>query len=312
MKTLKFKDTLISYLFLLPFLIIFAVFLAYPFFYALYLSFHEVSVSSSFFNIFSEMRFKGFQNYITLLKDKEFWWSLIITAYYAVLSIPLSITFSLTLATILNNRLKGATIFRTAYFLPFVLDTLVISLIWVLLYSPHYGIIIRILEKLGVDKFTNTGILGQPKTALLGIVVALTLKNAGFGMILFLSAIQNIPQSVYEAADIDGVNPWQRLIYVTLPLLRPIILFLVIIGVMGALNSFTEIYITTRGGPEVSFTKNPIFGTSTFGVTRVSGFYLFQNFERMRYGYSCSIAYVLLIITLIISFINARILRKKT
>ncbi len=300
----KLYDTIIAYLFLLPFLIFFFSFLAYPIVYSFYLSLRKVTIDTSFYNIFSEMRFCGLENYIKLLKDTEFWFSLLTTFYYGLLSIPLGIFVSLLLAVILNSKLKGFKIYRSAFFLPNVLDMLVVGIIWTLLYAPQYGIITRIADIIGIT-LPQKGILGDPKTALLGVVVACVLKNCGYGMILFLAAMQNIPPSVYEAAEIDGVSEIQKHIYITLPLIRPIIFFLIVTGTIGVLNSFTEIYAMTGGGPITT-----LFG-KTYKATQVTGYYLFLQWDRMNYGYAAAISYVLLIITLIFSFVYSKLLKWK-
>ena len=136
------------------------------------------------------------------------------------------------------------------------------------------------------------------------------LKGCGFGMILFLTAIQNIPVSVYEAADIDGAGWWHKLRYITVPLVRPIIFFLATVGIIGALNAFTEIYAMTNasGGPDFVVKSIPGFIGTTQGATKVSGFYLFQNFNIGRYGYSAAISYILLVVGLVISLINRKII----
>ncbi|MEW6555845.1 MAG: sugar ABC transporter permease [Elusimicrobiota bacterium] len=301
----KTRETVVSYLFLAPFLAIFSVFLLYPVFYSLYLSFRSITPTTDLFNAFADMKFVGLKNYITLVNDFEFWWSLVTTGYYAVLYIPLSIGVSLVLAIILNNQLKGHSIFRSAYFLPNVLDMFVVGIIWLFIYAPHYGILDRVLTLFNITYFAEKGVLANEKTAMLGVVVALVLKNAGFGMILFLAAIQNISQSVFEAADIDGANEWQKFKHITLPLVRPIILFLVITGTIVALNAFAEIYAMTSGGPEM------VVAGKTVGATKVSGYYLYRQFERMNYGDAAAISYFLLALTLVISYINAKVLHKK-
>ncbi|MDI6757183.1 MAG: sugar ABC transporter permease [Endomicrobiia bacterium] len=299
----KWRDTTVALVFLSPFLAVYAVFLVYPIFYSMYLSFRTVSVDTDMFNIFSDMRFTGLKNYIELAKDYHFWWSLTVTFYYAILYIPLLIFSSLVLAVLLNNHLKGHSFFRSAYFMPNVLDMFVVGTIWMFLYAPQGGVISQIMNALGIDFFSREGILGSPRTAMLGVVVALVLKNSGFGMILFLAAIQNISRSVYEAADIDGASNWQKFTKITIPLVRPIILFMVVTGMIGALNSFTEIYAMTSGKPNVV-----VFG-KTMEATRVAGYYLFRQWDRMNYGYAAAMSYALLFITLAVSYVNAKILK---
>ncbi|MBK6314084.1 MAG: sugar ABC transporter permease [Blastocatellia bacterium] len=280
------NETLIAYLFLAPFLIAFVVFLGYPILYSLYLSFHETTVFTDWFNIFGDMRWAGFGNYSDLLfNDFEFWWSLYRTLIYALMMIPAQIVIGFFLAVLLREKLPGRDFFRGAYFMPHVLDVFVVGTIWVLIYSPNYGLLDVLLTRIG-------------------------LKSAGFGMILFLAAMSNIPESVYEAADIDGANFWQKHRHVTFPLVKPIILFLIITGLMGALNAFTEIYAMAatkyaQGGPFID-----AFG-HTVGVTKVSGFYLYKTFEQGDYGRAAAMSFLLLIVAFTISVFNARLLRSE-
>lgn len=305
------NETLIAYLFLAPFLLAFVVFLGYPIVYSLYLSFHETTVFTDWFNVFGDMRWTGFGNYSDLLfNDFEFWWSLYRTLVYALLMIPAQIVIGFFLAVLLREKLPGRDFFRGAYFMPHVLDVFVVGTIWVLIYSPNYGLLDVVLSRVGIDFFSSTGVLGNPWTALPAIAFALVLKSAGFGMILFLAAMSNIPESVYEAADIDGANFWQKHRHVTFPLVKPIILFLVITGLMGALNAFTEIYAMAatkyaQGGPYID-----AFG-HTVGVTKVSGFYLYKTFEQGDYGRAAAMSFLLLIVAFVISALNARLLRSE-
>ena len=293
-------DNLTSYGFIVPFLLIFAVFLGYPVFYSLYLSFHKVT---SLFDVFGGMEFVGLRNFATLVGDIEFWWALLMTGYYACLSIPLGITVSLLLAVLLNRALRFRSVFRSAYFMPFVLDVFVVGIVWTFLYSSPYGIIVKGLNFLGIHYFARTGFLAHPYLAMVSVVVAMILKNAGFGMILYLAALQNIPSTVYEAADIDGAGGWRKLIHITVPLLKPVTLVLVIIGVISALSSFAEFYAMTDGGPTLN-----VHGYS-LGATKVSGILLFRHFESLKLGYAASISWILLVITLIVSFLSIRIVR---
>jgi ABC-type sugar transport system permease subunit len=255
------------------------------------------------------MEWAGLSNYTSLLfNDYEFWWSLYRTLVYAALMIPAQIVIGFALAVLMREKVPWRSFFRGALFMPHILDVFVVGTIWVLIYSPNYGLLDVVLGKLGITYFSGTGVLGNPWTALPAIALALVLKSAGFGMILFLAAMNNIPDSVYEAADIDGASFWQKHFHVTLPLVKPIILFLVITGLMGALNAFTEIYAMAatkyaQGGPFVES-----FG-HTVGVTKVSGFYLYKTFEQGDYGRAAAMSFLLLIVALVISVANARALR---
>jgi len=288
------KETLTSAWFLAPFLSLFTLFIIVPIFYAFYLSFRGAPTS---FDL-SSFRMVGLKNYARILQDWNFWSSLGVTCLYALINIPIGITASLALALLLNNKLPGKSIYRGAFFLPNVLDMLVVGVIWSLIYAPKYGALAQIVSFFfGPENFFNTtGVLGSPYTALLGVILAMTLKGAGFGMILFLAALQNIPADVYEAADIDGATKWEQFKHITFPMLRPITIFMVITGITSSLNAFTEIYAMTSGGPQIS-----VMGKAV-GSTSVSGYYLYKQFEAGEYGYAAAISFVLLLITLTLTF----------
>lgn len=300
------RDNIVSYLFLLPFLIVFGMFLFYPIVYSLILSFHKNTIYSDFYNVFSDMQFVGFQNYARLLHDYEFWWSLLLTLYYAVLTIPASIALSLLLALLLNNKLPGKSFFRGAFFLPNVLDMLVIGIIWTLIYAPKYGVIAILGQALDVQFLAETGLLSNAWTVLPAIAFAMVLKGAGFGMILYLTAIQNISPTVYEAADLDGASWWDKLRHITWPMVKPITLFMVVTGILGSLNAFTEIFAMTKdGGPSL------VAMEKTVGASRISGFYLFRMFEDGQYGYAAAVSYGLLVVAILVSVINVKFLQPK-
>jgi ABC-type sugar transport system permease subunit len=285
-------------------MLLFGIFLIFPIFYSFYLSFFGSPTDYSL----SNLEFVGLDNYVRIFTDFQFWWSLMVTAVYGLLTIPLGIAASLALALLLDNKLFGKSFFRSAFFLPNVLDMLVVGVIWTLIYAPKFGALAQLTTFImSEDNFFNTtGLLGSPYTALPAVVFAMVLKGAGFGMVLFLAALQNIPQAVYEAADIDGASEWQKFWNITVPLLKPIIVFMGITGVIGALNAFTEIYAMTSGGPQV------VIGGETVGSTSVAGYYLYKQFESGNYGYAAAISYMLLIITLGITWLQQRLAARKS
>lgn len=296
----KHRESVVSFSFLTPFLLIFLVFMVFPVVYSFYLSLHKVIDLS---NVFGGMKFVLLDNYLTLFKDTKFWWSLLMTLYYSALIIPGGISFSLLLAILLNNKLPFRNFYRSGFFLPYVLDMLVVGIIWVFIYSPHYGVLTKFLNFVGLTYFAKSGFLGNPVTVMPAVAFALILKGAGFGMILFLAALQNIPMSLYESASIDGASAWKQFQHITLPLLKPIILFMIITGTIGSLNAFTEIYAMTSGGPTV------VVGGTAQGMTTVSGFYLYQKFDSLELGYAAAISYIIFFITLGISVINSKLLK---
>jgi multiple sugar transport system permease protein len=303
LRSRKANDNLIAFLFLAPFVATFAVFLAYPLFYSFYLSLNKVT---RLVNVFENLSFVGLENFRDLASDGLFGWSLLMTLYYAGLMVPLGIAASLLLAVLLNNKLKLHNLFRTAFFLPYVLDLFVVSIVWTFIYSPHFGVLTRILEAIGIRFFSEQGFLGRPETAMPAVVMVNVLKGVGFGMVLYLAALQNIPESVYEAADVDGAGWWQKLTRITIPLLKPVTLFMVIVGVVSGLNAFAEIYAMTSGGPSVNVAGK------AYGATWVTGYYLFDTFYvKLRLGYAAAMSYVLLAIAIAISMVNIRLLRPR-
>lgn len=290
--------------FIAPFLAVAVVFLILPIGYSLYLSLHETSLYSNWFDSFSDMKWVGAKNYEELVHDTTFWYSLLATGIYALLLIPLQIAASLALALSIGSKLPGYKYLRAGFFLPHVFDVFVVGVIWLLLYNPTAGPLAALLEKLGIYWFTKNGFVDNPVTILPSIALAMILKGMGFGMVLFLTALNNIPDSIFEAADIDGCSPRQKLFRVTIPLLRPMILFLVVTGLVGVLNAFTEFYALTKatGGTAVRF-----MGT-TVQAARVSGFQLFRYFDDSFYGHAAAMAFILLLIALVITAVNFKFL----
>jgi len=299
------KENFVAYSYLTPFLAVFLVFLAYPVFYSMWISLHKATIYTSWYSPFTSMKYVGFEHYINILTDIEFWWSIGLTFIYGLLTIPTGIMLSLLLAILLNNKIKFKSFFRSAYFLPNILDLLVIGIIWILIFSPKYGLVDMVLAKIGIHNAFPDGILGSPYLCLPAIAFAMVLKGAGFGMILFLTAIQNISESVYEAADIDGASWHHKLMYITIPLVKPIILFMTITGTISCLTAFTEIYAMTSntGGPTVQ-----VFG-HTLRSANLAGYHLYRSFSEGAYGKAAAISFVLLGIALLISFINMKWLK---
>ena len=180
MSKAQIYENLKAYLFLAPFLLVFAVFLGYPFVYSFWLSFREASTYCDWYLVIDDMSYVGWKHYINLLQDKEFWWAILLTFYYGLLTIPTTIILSLGLALLLNNKLKGKTFFRSAFFLPNVLDLLVIGIIWIFIYSPKYGLLDILLNNIGIEYFSKNGILASSLTCLPAIALAMVLKGAGF------------------------------------------------------------------------------------------------------------------------------------
>ena len=293
--------------FVLPFLLVFIVFIGYPLFYSLWISLHRVTLFSDFYNIFGTMEFVGLDNYIRIFQDPVLIWSIILMFYYGILMIAPGIALSLALALMLNKQMRGFGLMRSGFFLPNVFDIYVVGVIWLLIYNPKGGLFSWFLGAVGFDTLAQQGVLNNPALTLPAIALVMVLKNAGFGMILFLTSLNNISESIFEAADIDGANYWQKLCFVTIPMLRPTILFLSITGMVGALNAFAEIYALTD---DTGGTSLQVAG-ETLQSARISGYHLYKVFNESMYGEAAAISFVLLGIAVVIAFINFKVLQPK-
>lgn len=300
------KEAAWGFFFIAPFLAVAAVFLIFPIAYSFYLSLRETTLYASWYDQFGDMEFVGFGNYADLLRDPVVWYAVMATGIYALLIIPAMIAASLALALALNRRVPGYQFFRGGFFLPHVFDVFVVGVIWLLLYNPAGGPFAAFFRLFGVDWFTKHGFVDNPITILPSIAFAMVLKTMGFGMIIFIAALGNISESVFEAADIDGATGRQKLFGITIPLLRPAILFLAVTGLVGVLNAFTEFYALTKstGGPAIGFAGH------TVQAARVTGFHLFRLFDTGFYGHAAALSFVLLVLALIITAVNFRLLGK--
>ncbi|MEO8377173.1 MAG: sugar ABC transporter permease [Candidatus Sumerlaeota bacterium] len=293
--------------FLLPFMAVFAVFIGFPLVYSFWISVHEVTIYSDFYNIFGTMSFVGFKNYQHVLSDPIFWWSVLLTLAYAALLIFPGMALSLGLALYLNKQTRGFGLLRSGFFLPNVFDVYVVGVIWLLIYNSNGGLVSYLLNGIGLKEIAKQGVLNNPKLGLPAIALVMVLKNAGFGMILFLTSLNNINESLFEAADIDGCTYFQKLRHVTLPLLKPIIFFLIVTGFVGTLNAFSEIYALTNdtGGTSIDT------GGMTLQTARISGYHLYKVFSQSMYGEAAAISFVLLVIALVLSFFSYKFLNVK-
>lgn len=276
------------FLYLLPALSVIAVFQIYPILYAFRLSFYN-------WDMIGTKTFIGLKNYINLLQEADFWKSVGVTFYYVLLSLPISLSLSLFIAVQLNKRFFGTGFFRTAFFLPYITSVAAISLVWLWIYNSNdYGLLNYILKLLGMAPVKW---LEDPFWAMPSIIFMLVWHNLGFNVIIFLTRLQSIDVSYYEAADMDGANSIQKFLYITWPLLKPTILFLITISTIYSFKLFPSVYVMTpNGGPN--------------GSTTTIVFYLFKNaYEQFRMGYASAIAYVLFFIILAVTLIQRRLFK---
>ncbi len=232
-------------------------------------------------------RFIGLENYIQLIfKDPVFLSALRNTTVFVVLGMSIGPTLGLLTSLLLNQKVHFQSVFRTAYFLPVMTSLVVISTIWIMLYNRQ-GLINTFLTGLGIERI---GFLGDPRWALFSVIIASVWQGFGFETVVFLAALQNIPKEYYEAAIMDGASSTQCFWHITLPSLRPVLLFVYIYGIIGSYQVFDQIYVMTRG--------DPFYHTTTLV------YYLFAKFRDLRLGYASAIAYILFAILVIFSFIQ--------
>ena len=267
-------------LFALPWLIGISIFYLYPIAGTLYHSFFE-------YPVFSPPTFTGFLNYETLLNDELFWITVYNSIYYTCMYVPLAVIVSIFLALILNMKIrKGISFYRMVYYMPCIVPMVGASLLWMWIFNAHFGLLNTFLRMIGIN---GPGWLASATWSKPSLVL-MALWLLGPGIIIYLSALQDVPQQLHDVAEIDGANWVQRLRYITLPMLTPIILFDIIISLTLALQTFTRIYIMTRGGPANS--------------TLLFGLYIYRTaFAYLNMGYACALAWVFFILVFIVTIL---------
>ncbi len=281
-------------LFVLPALALIAVFFFVPVVVGLVLSLTDFDIYA--IGDASIARFVGLNNYAEILRNPVFWKALGNTIYFVFVSGPLMMIVSLGAALLLNAKLARARgFFRTAYFLPVVTTIVAVSIVWRYLYHPHYGLLNFALGKFGIGPIDW---LGDPHWAMPAIIVLAVWKNFGYNMLIFIAGLQAIPDSLYEAARIDGAGAWQRFRHITLPQLGPTTFFVCVITMIGYLQLFVEPYVMTGGGPLRSTTSLVLFMYE-------------EGFRWWRMGLAASIAFILFVIMLAGTWIQMRLTRER-
>ena len=279
-----------GYFFILPAVVILMLFLFVP----ILLSF---IISLTDWNIYGladrvAVRYIGFQNYIKVFQDALFWKSLRNTLVFTGVGVPFTIMISLFFATLLNEKfIKFKSFFRTAYFIPVISTIVAVAVIWRWLYNPEYGLLNFILKSFQGQPLNW---LGDPRTALASLILMAAWKNFGYNMVIFLAALQNIPETLYESARIDGANAWQLFWNITLPGLRTTMIFVFLMSTIGYLQMFAEPYVMTKGGPL----------NSTLSVV----LYMYnQGFKFFELGYASALSYILFGVILMATFIQIQL-----
>lgn len=276
------RNRITAYTFLLPNIIGFLLFILVPVIASFFMSFTS-------WNGFGSIEFIGLDNYVQLLKDENFKISFLNSILFMVISVPVTLFLSVLIAVILNQGVRFVKVFRTAVFLPYVTATIAVAAVWQLIFNPTMGPINGMLMKLGIDQ--PPGWLSSPSWALMSVSIVYIWHSIGYYMVLFLAGLQNIPDYLYEAADLDGAGPISKFFKITLPMLSPVLFFTTIIGVINSFKVFDLIYVLTGGGPGRS--------------THVLVYDIYNSaFKQFEYGYASAMAYVLFLLILLISIVQ--------
>jgi len=294
MKKYKYK-TSAAYFFLAPAMITIFVFFLLPVLAAFLMSFTDFDIYS--LGNFSFAQFVGFRNYIEIFNDSLFWIALKNTFYFVIVGGPLSIAVSLGAALLINSKMiKFKGLFRLIYFTPVVTTLVAVSILWRFIYHPRFGILNYVLSLIGIH---GVDWLGDPHWAMPAIILMAVWKNFGYNMIIFIAGLQNIPEDLYEAANIEGASAWRQFKDITLPMLAPTTLFVGIITMIGYFQLFAEPYVMTQGGPL----------NSTLSIV----LYMYQEgFRWWNMGYSAALAFILFFIILIVSLIQLRLQKESS
>lgn len=272
-------------LFLIPATIGFVVFFAWPAIRGLYLSFTE-------YNLLRPPVFIGFKNYIDIWSDPVFWNSLRVTLEYVVINVGVQTTVALALA-VLMQRFTRSMVVRGVIMLPYLIANVIVALVWYWLCDYNLGIINAALDFLG---FHKVGFFGNENIAMVTIAMVNVWRHLGYTSLLLFAGLQAIPRDVYEAAEVDGAGEWRVFRSVTLPLLRPVLAFVLVVTVVGSFQIFDTIAVTTKGGP--------------VDATRAINYYIYQRaFERLDFGYASALAVILMIILAGVALLQNKLLR---
>ena len=272
-------------LFISPWVVGFLVFMLYPIGASLYYGFCDYSVLKPPLWI-------GTWNYEDLVKDEVFWTSLWNTVIFAAFALPLGLIVSLTVALLLNTGVRGLPVYRTLFFLPSLVPLVALAVLWMWIFNGKHGILNHLLKHIGIDGpgWLSTTVWAKPALILMSV------WGVGHAMVIYLAGLQDVPQSLYESADLDGANAFQKIWHITLPLISPVIYFNLVMGIIGTFQIFAVPYVMTGGGPA--------------RATTFYAMYLYNlAFEDLRMGYASAMAWILFLIILGLTLLATRFSR---
>lgn len=273
------KQSIWGYIFIAPAMIGFICFSMGPMLFSLGISFFQ-------WDIITPPIFQGLENYITLLKDPLIGTSLAVTFKYTLITVPLITFVPLFVAILLNRKIKGMSIFRIIFYIPSIVPIVANSAIWMYLLDPMYGPINQILKVMHLP----TGKFIYDMKEVLPCLAVMALWLSGNTVIIYLAKLQGVPEEVYEAASLDGASAWEKFWHLTVPLMSPIIFYNLIMAVLGTMQTFTQVYIMTEGGPANS--------------SLMYSMLIYRNaFQQSKMGYAAAMSWVLFVIMGFITFV---------
>ena len=290
----RWRRTVTGWGFAFPFTVLFLLFTAGPVIASLVMSFTDIRSADLRDPLAVDV--EGVGNYTRLFSDELFLRSSLNTTIFVVVGVPLTLALALAVAVGLNSAVtRFRTVFRVGYYLPVVTSIVAIAVVWRFLLQPDNGLIDSLLRLVGLD---GPNWLNDTKLALPTLIVMAAWRNLGFGMVIFLAGLQAIPQDLYEAGRIDGAGRWSQFRYITLPVLRPTLLFVAVITTIGYVQFFEEPFVMTQGGPLDS--------------TLSLAYHTYNQFGFGNYGYASAMSYVLFVVVVLLSIAWFRLLRSNT
>jgi len=288
---IKLRDIVSGYSFMAPTIVILGCFLLLPIAYAIFLSFHRVNLLGTV-----SYKFTGTANFERMLDDPRLWIALRNTFKYALIVVPAQTVLALVLASILNMKLRFRNFFRVAFYLPTVTSSAVLVLIFMWIYNRN-GLLNFILESVGLPTYNW---LGDPSVALAGIMIMNVWSTAPLFMVIYLAALQDIPENLYEAAEIDGANAWRKFWRITVPQLKPVTFYVVVMGIIGTFQLFDQSYIFSAGSG----------GPNNATLTMVLLIYQYA-FKSLDMGYASALAFLLAVVIMLITLVQRLIFKEE-
>ncbi|KPU26878.1 sugar ABC transporter permease [Caloranaerobacter sp. TR13] len=286
----KIRDMIDGWLFVLPFVGLALIFFVGPLLVAFMLSFKEYSFLDSV--TMWQAKWVGFNNYINAFKDPTFKKALINTTIYSIGVVPVQLVIALALAIVVDSNIKGKTFFRTAYYIPTITSTVAVAVMFLFIFKTD-GLLNKILVFFGLQPYNW---FNSIHLALPSIMIMAVWSSVGLYMVIFLAGLQDIPTSLYEAASIDGASKWQKLIHVTLPMLKPTIFFNLVVSLIGTFQVFDQAYVVSKGN------GGPLDSTMTVVL------YLYRTgFREFKMGYASAIAFILFVIIFVLTLIQKKL-----